>query len=106
MNSTIEPPKGPRVPPGSHWLLDWAATLATVFLSGATLTTLMRWLAVGKTCDAGGAVFSGVLAFVCYRYTLSENCLTKVSQRQFFALGLPILWALFFPIVMWGLGFR
>ena len=90
----------------AHWLLDWVATLGTVFLSGATLCSFMKWCAVGNRWDLGGVLFSGAVAWVSYRFTLSDNALANVQYRQFLAFGLPLFWAVFLPVLMMGLGFK
>jgi hypothetical protein len=91
---------------GGHFLLEWTATLAVVFLCGATLCPSLRWLALGNPWDLGGAVFSGVCAWICYRWTLSDRPYANVAIRSYLAIGIPVFWALFFPLIMWGLGFR
>lgn len=89
-----------------HPVLDWLSTLSTVFLSGATLTCLMRWFPQGSPWDLGGAIFSGILTFTSYKLTLSEGAIPSLSMRGNIAVGLPVLWAVLFPVVLWGLGFK
>ncbi len=89
-----------------HWLMDWVATLGTVFLSGAALCSFMRWSAGGYPWDLGGMLFSGVAAWISYRFTLSDNALSDLRLRQFLAFGLPVFWGVFFPVLMMGLGFK
>lgn len=101
----LTPTPGPGNLP-SHPVLEWLATLATVFLSGATLTCLMRWFPQGATWDLGGAIFSGILTFTCYKLTLSERAIPSVFLRGNIAVGLPVLWAVLFPVVLWSLGFK
>ena len=87
-------------------LLSWASMLSLVFLASATLNSTMRWCARGTSWDAAGAVLSGVLGYVVYRLTVSDNMLPGVKGRWLASL-LPLLaWALLLPVVMYGLGFR
>jgi|GEM_PF-6825844 len=89
-----------------NWLVGWASLLATVFLSSATLNSLMRWLPYSHAWDLGGTIISGVMAWFCYTLTLSIKSSPKPEKRLAIALALPLLWCLLFPTAMWTLGFK
>jgi len=103
-NQSAKPPLVKAKP--DTYFCDWLATLATVFLSGATLSIFMRWCSYGAQWDLGAGLFSGVLAWVCYRLTLSEKAFLDIKLRLVAAIILPVVWAGFLPLILWGLGFK
>ncbi|MBI3039895.1 hypothetical protein HYY75_12750 [bacterium] len=94
------------IPNDPHLILCWCSILSTVFLASATLTTLLRFLSNGERWDAGGMIFSGILAWLCYARTLSENAFPEIKSRIFATIGLPIVWLVGFPILLRVLGFK
>ena len=103
----LEAPEERQIPSADtgDGLLSWVSMLSLVFLASATLNSAMRWCARGTSWDGAGALLSGVLGFVVYRLTISDNMLPGVKDRWLASL-LPLLaWALLLPVVMRGLGF-
>ena len=87
------------------WFESWICILCTVFLTGSTITSFFRWLPYGYRWDLGGSILSGIMAWACYRWTLSEKPTFWRRYRLVAALGLLVGWSLVFPSIMWGLGF-
>ncbi len=101
------PDQGGSRPNGfGNWLGGWICLLGTVFLAGATINSLMRWLPYHNPWDLGGFALSGFLAWFCYQRTLSRNAIPNQGNRIALAVILPFAWTVFFPAVMWALGFK
>ncbi len=96
----------PAQAPAGTWLSGWLCLLVTVFLAGATLNCLLRWLPFAHPWDLGGTVLSGLLTWLAYAWTLSDRSTVPGERRGTVALGLWVLWAVTFPAVLWSLGFR
>ncbi len=88
------------------WAGGWICLLVTVYLCGAFLNSLMRWLACGALWDLAGLVLSGVLAWAGYYWTISESALQPFGKRVASAICLLAAWALVFPALMWSCGFQ
>lgn len=88
-----------------YWVADWTGLLATVFLLGATLNSLFRWLPNNTNCDLGGMILSGIMAWLCFRLTLSSAASPRVYRRFLAGISLPCAWAVLLPLVMHVLGF-
>ncbi len=89
-----------------HWAGGWICLLVTVYLCGAAVHALMRWLAYGAACDLAGLGLSGLLAWIADSRTLSATSLQPLGRRVATAVLLMAAWALLFPLVMWASGFR
>ncbi|OIP23781.1 hypothetical protein AUK22_09415 [bacterium CG2_30_54_10] len=88
------------------WLSGWICLLTTVFFSGSTLNCFLHWLPFGHPWDLGGTILSGLLAWLCYAWTLSDKTTVPAEKRGSVSLGLAALWLLSFPAVMLSLGFK
>ncbi|HOY65718.1 MAG TPA: hypothetical protein PLP29_02455 [Candidatus Ozemobacteraceae bacterium] len=89
-----------------HWAGGWICLLITVYLCGAAVHALMRWLAYGATCELAGLGLSGLLTWIAYSRTLSDTSIQPLGRRVATAVLLLAAWALLFPLVMWASGFR
>jgi hypothetical protein len=87
------------------WLCGWFCLLATVFLLGATMNCLFRWLPFGNRWDLAGTALSSMCAWVSYTWTLSRRAPPRLGQRVAVAGLMVLVWALAFPVVMYALGF-
>ncbi|RCK81119.1 MAG: hypothetical protein OZSIB_2496 [Candidatus Ozemobacter sibiricus] len=90
----------------ASWLSGWVCLLVTVFLAGATLNCLLRWLPYAYPWDLGGTILSGLLTWLAYAWTLSDRSTIPGEKRGTVALTLWVLWAVTFPAVLWSLGFK
>jgi len=88
------------------WAGGWICLLVTVYLCGAAVNSLMRWLAYGTAWDLAGLALSGVLAWGSYTWTISENSVQPLGRRVAAAICLIIAWSLIFPVMMWACGFQ
>lgn len=88
------------------WAGGWICLLVTVYLCGAFLNSLMRWLAFGALWDLTGLALSGVLAWAGYYWTISESAIQPFGKRVASAICLLAAWALVFPALMWSCGFQ
>jgi len=88
------------------WAGGWICLLVTVYLCGAFLNSLMRWLAYGALWDLAGLILSGVLAWAGYYWTISESALQPFGKRVASAICLLVAWTLVFPALMWSCGFQ
>lgn len=88
------------------WAGSWICLLVTVYLCGASLNSLMRWLAYASTWDLAGMLFSGALAWGGYSWTISDSALQPFGKRVAAAICLIVVWALVFPVLMWACGFQ
>ncbi|MBP7633484.1 hypothetical protein KBA41_04905 [Candidatus Ozemobacteraceae bacterium] len=88
------------------WAGGWICLLVTVYLCGAFLNSLMRWLAYGALWDLTGLVLSGVIAWASYYWTTSESAIQPFGKRVAAAICLLVAWILVFPALMWSCGFQ
>ncbi|MBF0409770.1 MAG: hypothetical protein HQM10_20685 [Candidatus Riflebacteria bacterium] len=89
-----------------NFTLGWISTLSLVFLTGATLNTFMMWCSYGKSWDLAGTIFSGILAFLAYHFTISAQVKVSRSDQWKFAVFLPAVWALVLPIILNLMGYK
>lgn len=88
------------------WLSSWVCLLVTVFFAASTLNCLLQWLPFAHPWDLGGTIFSGLLTWLAYAWTLSDKSTIPLEKRGTVAIGLWVFWAIAFPAVLWSLGFK
>jgi hypothetical protein len=89
----------------SMWFLQWGCLLSTVFLAGSSLNFLFQWLAYGYSWDAGGLIFSLILAILVYVFALTPGRIASLSKRGLVAVFSIVIWAVCLPMVMKVLGY-